>query len=195
MAEAHEVFRQLRKSKRMTMKDVAEKGNIGSTTLWRFENGRNSLPTDILLHLLDVMGYTFAEFAARLESDELPERGSMPVVKFVPVRSWKHIEDADSAPLGTVAYHNETQAETFALKVRDESMLGKTHLFPVGSYAIAIPASEARNDDLVIVERAGSYHFRQYQDGHFVPDNGEFETFPEENTRVVALVTGEIWCY
>ncbi|ELH7952675.1 LexA family transcriptional regulator [Vibrio fluvialis] len=185
---AHVVFRQIRKSKKLKQDSFP---NIASqATIGRFEQGRGDLKTEVLTKLLDSMGVTWGEFIARCEAADENDYQ----IKIIPVRSWQAITEVNP-DAESVVYDRGASSRAFALKVRDASMIGDRVAFPIGSHIVVEPTERANEDDLVIIERAGSFFFRRYTRDAYIPENREFETLKGSDVRVIGRVVGGVWIY
>ncbi|MBV7264336.1 hypothetical protein KCG43_20195 [Photobacterium sp. WH24] len=184
MPEAHEVFADIRKQKKMKQQDFL--GIASRSTIGRFEQGEGDLPTKVLLRALKRMNVTLGEFVSRMESDDSQGYHT----RNVRVLSWSEIEKDEAAPQGEVYYPKGAKLEAYALKVRDAAMISADfHTnFPIGCYVIVEPMKKVSDDTLVIVKSGGAYHFRRKYRGAFVPANPEFETI--ESGDVVGRVVG-----
>ncbi|MBD1559618.1 hypothetical protein HC752_21985 [Vibrio sp. S9_S30] len=184
MPEAHKVFAAIRKSKNMKQNDFS--GIASRATVGRFEQGEGDLPTQVLIRALKKMNVTLGEFVTRMESEETHGYHT----KNVPVLRWTDLDGDDPNAQGTVFYPNGTKIESYALKVRDASMISTDFLtnFPVGCHIIVEPMKSVNDDTLVIVKAGGAFHFRRKYRGAFIPANNEFETI--EKGEVVGRVVG-----
>lgn len=184
MPEAHEVFATIRKSKKLKQKDFV--GIASRATIGRFEQGEGDLPTQVLIRALRKMNITLGEFVTRMDSNETQGYHT----RNVPVRNWSDIEAREPEAISTVYYPRGAKLDSYALKVRDASMISSDFFinYPVGCYLIVEPMRSVNDDTLVIVKAGGTYHFRRKYRGAFIPANKEFETI--DKGEVVGRVVG-----
>ena len=188
--QPYEIFSLLRKKSKMNQNDFP--GVISRTSLSRYERGEQDITTRVLIRALQMMGTSFGEFMALCEAGYSMDYHT----QNVPVFGWNNIEDPDFIPDSTVFYLKGANEKTFALRVRDHSMIGESFNYPLGAHIIVEPSKFSKidkyqNGTFVVVKTGGTYQFRQIRNGYFVAANNDFESFSDG--EIIGIAVGATW--
>lgn len=152
-AQIGEAMRKLRKDKKMTQDALAEKLEVATANISRYESGKQGIEVDKLPALAEALGVTVPEFF-QIASGEESNVSEATEVYRVPLISWVqagNYEDVFLSSLDNIELIETTykpRKYTYALRVVGDSMETK---FPEGCIIIVEPEEQPHNKSFVIV--------------------------------------------
>ncbi|MGR2920768.1 LexA family protein [Acinetobacter sp. 1125_18A] len=152
-AQIGEAMRKLRKERKMTQDDLAEKLEVATANISRYETGKQGIEVDKLPALAKALDVSVSEFF-QVASGENTNVSETTEVYRVPLISWVqagNYEDVFLSNLDNIELVETTykpRKHTYALKVVGDSMESK---FPEGCVIIVEPEEQPHNKSFVIV--------------------------------------------
>ena len=196
-AQIGEAMRKLRKEKKMTQDDLAEKLDVATANVSRYESGKQGIEVDKLPALAEALGVSVPEFfqiAAGEESNvcETTEVYKVPLISWVQAGNYADVflSTLDNIELIETTY--KPRKHTYALRVVGDSMETK---FPEGCVIIVEPEEQPHNKSFVIVtvQDSNQATFKQLIDDesgkYLKPLNEKYPLMPfQPNTNFCGVV-------
>lgn len=152
-AQIGEAMRKLRKERKMTQDDLAEKLEVATANISRYETGKQGIEVDKLPALAKALDVSVSEFF-QVASGESTNVSDTTEIYRVPLISWVQagnyadvfLSNLDNIELVETTY--KPRKHTYALKVVGDSMEPK---FPEGCVIIVEPEEQPHNKSFVII--------------------------------------------
>lgn len=186
--EPHEIFFVLRKKAKLTQGDFP--GIVSRTTLSRYERGEQDISTKTLIKALRKINVSFGQFMSIVEAGQSTDY----FTQNIPLYQWADLNKPHPESYNDIFYIKGASEKSFALRVRDSSMIGGETAYPIGSYLIVEPTTKRdkiSNLSFVIAKSGGIHLFRQLVNGHLIAANPEFESL--KDAFIVGTVSGCTW--
>ena len=154
-AEMGEAMRKLRKLNKMTQDALAEKLDVATANISRYESGKQGIEVDKLPALADALGVTVPEFFQVAAGESCDNFSAATELYKVPLISWVQAGNYNDVFLDISNLDNLEWVETtykarkftYALRVVGDSMEPK---FPEGCVIIVEPEEQPHNKSYVI---------------------------------------------
>ncbi len=154
-AQIGEAMRKLRKKKKMTQDELAEKLEVATANISRYETGKQGIEVDKLPALAKALDVSVSEFfqvasgeSANANVSEITEVYKVPLISWVQAGNYADVflSNLDNIELIETTY--KPRQHTYALKVVGDSMEPK---FPEGCVIIVEPEEQPHNKSFVII--------------------------------------------
>jgi len=151
--ELGNAIKQLRKEKKLSQEDLANKINVDKGNISRYESGKQSPEFDKIGAIADALGIEVWELFAKAQGaniSEAPDLNKVPLISWVQAGCWQDvfldINNMDNIEWIETTY--KPRKYSYALRVVGDSMETK---FPEGCVIIVEPEEQAHNKSYVIV--------------------------------------------
>ncbi len=193
-AQIGEAMRKLRKERKMTQDALAEKLDVATANISRYETGKQGIEVDKLPALADALGVTVAEFfqivsGADANVCETTEIHRVPLISWVQAGNYEDVflSNLDNIELIETTY--KPRKYTYALRVVGDSMETK---FPEGCVIIVEPEEQPHNKSFVIVtvQDSNQATFKQLIDD----ESGKYLKPLNEKYPLMAFLPSTTFC-
>lgn len=191
-AQIGEAMRKLRKEKKMTQDALAEKLEVATANISRYESGKQGIEVDKLPALAEALGVSVTEFFQIVSGEDINFSPASEIYR-VPLISWVqagNYEDVFLSNLDNIEFIETTykpKSYTYALRVVGDSMETK---FPEGCIIIVEPEEQPHNKSFVIalIQDSNQATFKQLIDDesgkYLKPLNSKYPVMPFQPSTV-----------